>query len=205
MQAGARSSVDRASGCGPEGRGFESRRARHLPSTNEAPGLSPGALATRRRHSAETQTAVAWTWPHVRIHDPGRDVETSQRRPPARTLPAHRAGDTAPSRRRRRRERGLPGALWLPRRSPPVGDTARHTAKLRRVPCRAPPAADQPHRVPSIPSQWRPHRARWLPPSIGSMWLHGTLSCMILHSTRMNILVDGDWAEALGLPDVHGR
>src|SRR5689334_7605934 len=28
--AGARSSVDRASGCGPEGRGFESRRARHI-------------------------------------------------------------------------------------------------------------------------------------------------------------------------------
>ena len=30
----ARSSVDRASGCGPEGRGFESRRARHLPTAD---------------------------------------------------------------------------------------------------------------------------------------------------------------------------
>ena len=48
---GARSSVDRASGCGPEGRGFESRRARQLPTA------SPDST---RRRACRWSASASW-------------------------------------------------------------------------------------------------------------------------------------------------
>ena len=64
----ARSSADRASGCGPEGRGFESRRARH--SDRHAPtsrALSPVLLAHPRWGAVAPVLGSAFGSPRLAI------------------------------------------------------------------------------------------------------------------------------------------
>ena len=73
----ARSSADRASGCGPEGRGFESRRARHLPERNPTPVSLPGSSC------AGAPPSASGPWPGWVSGTP------SQRREPGPD-PAHR-------------------------------------------------------------------------------------------------------------------
>ena len=65
----ARSSADRASGCGPEGRGFESRRARHLssrPAHDPTPAQASSAVSSALRRLRTRIGSASWSTSSVR-------------------------------------------------------------------------------------------------------------------------------------------
>ncbi len=109
----ARSSVDRASGCGPEGRGFESRRARHQVSSEFRPAEPPRwpyrsgpRMVFRSRDSA------------ARVHGP---PAANRRRPRD-----HHSRDA-----QRRRIRHAHRGPWRPRHDRPRTWTSRDAKYVR--------------------------------------------------------------------------